>query len=348
VLELAEVTVRFGDIAAVRGVSLSVEDGSVLAVLGPSGCGKSTLLRAVAGLETLAEGSVTWRRRDLAGVPTHERGFALMFQDGQLFAHASVGENIGYALRLRGVGRAARGARVSELLSLVGLRGYEARRPSTLSGGEQQRVALARSLAADPGLLLLDEPLSALDRTLRDRLAGDLREILVSTGTTAVMVTHDHDEAFTVADRMAVMLDGEVVQEGTTAEVWRSPASREVAEFIGYETFLAGAAAERVLAALPERPPGDRTRGVAHPDARWTRVLAMRPSALRVSDDGPLVGAVTRAVVVSDAVHLDVAVDGVGECAALAADPSVGVGQRVRLTPDARGMALLPEAGSRA
>ncbi|MFK5635295.1 ABC transporter ATP-binding protein [Ornithinimicrobium sp. LYQ103] len=341
-LELSEVTVRFGAVAAVRGVSLEVEDGSVLAVLGPSGCGKSTLLRAVAGLEPLAGGSVTWRGRDLAGVPTHARGFALMFQDGQLFAHASVGDNIGYALRLRGVGREARAARVRELLSLVGLPGYEARRPATLSGGEQQRVALARSLAADPGLLLLDEPLSALDRSLRDRLAGDLREILVSTGTTAVLVTHDHDEAFTVADRMAVMLDGRVVQEGTTSEVWHSPVSREVAEFIGYETFLEGAAAERVLAALRGRSLGDRTRGGAHPGARGARVVAMRPSALQVADDGPLAGTVTRAVIVSDAVHLTVAVEGVGDCAALADDPSVDTGHRVRLSPDSRGMAPLP------
>jgi thiamine transport system ATP-binding protein len=154
------------------------------------------------------------------------------------------------------------------------------------------------------------------------------------------MVTHDHDEAFTVADRMAVMLDGEVVQEGTTSEVWRSPASREVAEFIGYETFVEGAAVATLL---------NRTRGVAAFDPHRTRgVVAMRPSALRVSGEGPVSGTVTRAVVVSDAVHLDVAVDGVGECAALADDPSVGVGQRVRLLPDARGMAVLPEVGSRA
>ncbi|WP_237770127.1 ABC transporter ATP-binding protein [Ornithinimicrobium sp. CNJ-824] len=221
-LELRDVTVRFGALAAVSSVSLSVAEGDVLAVIGPSGCGKSTLLRAVAGLEPLAAGSVVWDGHDLAGVPTHERGFALMFQDGQLFNHASVAENIAYALRLRGLGRASRRGRVEELLELVGMQGYADRRPSTLSGGQQQRVALARSLAADPALLLLDEPLSALDRSLRDRLAGDLREILVQTGTTAVMVTHDHDEAFTVADRMAVMLEGEIAQEGPTGEVWRA------------------------------------------------------------------------------------------------------------------------------
>ncbi|MDO5740717.1 MAG: ABC transporter ATP-binding protein [Ornithinimicrobium sp.] len=250
-LELTEVTVRFGATTAVDDVTLAVQEGTVLAVLGPSGCGKSTLLRAVAGLEPLDAGRIAWRGQDLRGVPTHERGFALMFQDGQLFPHASVGDNIAYSLRLRGVGRAARVRRVHELLELVGLPGYAERRTPTLSGGEQQRVALARSLAADPGLLLLDEPLSALDRSLRGRLAGDLREILSSTGTTAVLVTHDHDEAFTIADRMAVMLAGRIVQEGDTAQVWRAPVTREVASFIGFETILTGSAASTVLRASP-------------------------------------------------------------------------------------------------
>ena len=196
-------------------MSLDLPDGDVLAVLGPSGCGKSTLLRAVAGLETPSDGAIRWDGRDLAGVPTHKRGFALMFQDGQLFNHLTVARNVGYALRLRRTRSARVAERVAELLALVGLEGYADRLPTTLSGGERQRVALARSLAVDPRLLLLDEPLSALDAGLRERLAGDLREILRAAGTTALMVTHDHEEAFTVADRMAVMRDGRVVQAGT-------------------------------------------------------------------------------------------------------------------------------------
>ena len=174
---------------------------------GPSGCGKSTLLRAVAGLEPLAAGTVRWDGADLAGVPTHKRGFALMFQDGQLFAHLTVARNVGYALRLRRRAR-HRGAGCAELLELVGLAGYGDRLPATLSGGERQRVALARALAVEPRLLLLDEPLSALDAGLRERLADDLRDILRAAGTTALMVTHDHEEAFTVADRLAVMRAG--------------------------------------------------------------------------------------------------------------------------------------------
>ncbi|MFC5040233.1 ABC transporter ATP-binding protein [Ornithinimicrobium kibberense] len=338
-LELRDVTVRFGALAAVRSVSLSVAEGDVLAVIGPSGCGKSTLLRAVAGLEPLTAGSVVWDGRDLAGVPTHERGFALMFQDGQLFNHASVGENIAYALRLGGMGRAARRGRVEELLELVGMQGYADRRPATLSGGQQQRVALARSLAADPALLLLDEPLSALDRSLRDRLAGDLREILVQTGTTAVMVTHDHDEAFTVADRMAVMLEGKIAQEGPTGEVWRAPVSREVAEFIGYETFLSGEAAERVVG---REVLGHEVCGGGAGGGADGRVVALRPSALRVDEAGGLAGVVRRAVTVSDAVHLDVDAEGVGTVAALADEPDHRLGDEVRLRLDDRGVALLP------
>ena len=353
-LELTDVTVRFGATIAVHDVSLTVPEGGVLAVLGPSGCGKSTLLRAVAGLERLDAGTITWRGRDLAGVPTHQRGFALMFQDGQLFAHASVADNIAYPLRLRGTDRAERRRRVEELLELVGLPGYADRRTPTLSGGEQQRVALARSLAADPGLLLLDEPLSALDRSLRERLAGDLREILVTTGTTAVMVTHDHDEAFTVADRMAVMLAGEVVQEGPTAEVWRTPATCDVARFIGFETFLTGPAAEKVMAAAgersgPEEGAGPTSRGGSAPADAIPGdgdLLALRRSGLRVVDSGPLQGTVRRAVAVSDAVHLVVDVEGVGECGALGSSPELQPGDHVHLAPDPTGASRLPNSPS--
>ncbi|WP_134774383.1 ABC transporter ATP-binding protein [Ornithinimicrobium flavum] len=340
-LEITDLTVRFGATTAVDDVTLTVEEGQVLAILGPSGCGKSTLLRATAGLEHLDAGSVRWRGRDLAGVPTHERGFALMFQDGQLFGHATVGANVAYPLRLRGVGRAARRSRVDELLELVGLPGYADRRPPTLSGGEQQRVALARSLAADPELLLLDEPLSALDRSLRERLGGDLREILVETGTTAVMVTHDHDEAFTVADRLTVMLAGRVVQEGPTAEVWRAPVDAEVAAFIGYTTILP-LTTDRAAWLLPD--PTERAEWLSQgaPDAsRGERHIALRRNALRQDPAGTLTGTVRRAVAVSDAVHLDVDVDGLGPATALGDDVGLTPGQRVRLAVDPRGIALL-------
>ncbi len=228
-LTLSGVTVRYDDLVAVSDVSLALPAGEVLAVLGPSGCGKSTLLRAVAGLEPVAAGSIAYDGADLAGVPTHRRGFALMFQDGQLFGHLSVGRNVGYALRLRRTPRAELATRVDELLELVGLTGYADRLPATLSGGERQRVALARALAVEPRLILLDEPLSALDASLRERLAGDLREILHRAGTTALMVTHDHDEAFAVADRIAVMRAGRLIQDGPIGDVWQHPTDADTA-----------------------------------------------------------------------------------------------------------------------
>nr|MBA2445730.1 ABC transporter ATP-binding protein [Nocardioidaceae bacterium] len=237
-LTARNLTITFDGVPAVDDVSLDLPSGEVLAVLGPSGCGKSTLLRAVAGLEILDSGVVAFEGQDLAGVATHRRGFALLFQDGQLFPHQSVAANVGYPLRIRHRSKQDIASRVDELLGLVGLPGYGGRRPDTLSGGERQRVALARSLAADPRLLLLDEPLSALDRELRERLASDLRTILVAAGTTALFVSHDHDEVFTVADRVAVMQAGRVLQAGTLDDVWRGPLNGEVALLLGYPTIL--------------------------------------------------------------------------------------------------------------
>ena len=326
-LELRDVTVRFddADAPAVADVDLDLPAGEVLAVLGPSGCGKSTLLRAVAGLEPLASGSVSYDGRDLARVPTHRRGFALMFQDGQLFPHQSVAGNVGYALRLRRVPPARVAARVAELLELVGLPGFGDRAPATLSGGERQRVALARSLAGEPRLLLLDEPLSALDRSLRERLAHDLRDILTRAGTTALFVTHDQEEAFAVADRMALMRAGRVVQQGTVDEVWRTPADAGAARFLGYATVLTGAAAHRV----------QRAAGVDHP----AEELALRRSALRVAPDGPLTGRVLAARTTPELVRLRLAVDGVGEVDAVADLPlgratAPAVGTEVPLVVD--------------
>lgn len=223
---------------ALDDVSLSLERGRVLAVLGPSGCGKSTLLRAVAGLQRLDSGRVLFDGLDVTRVPTHRRDFALMFQDGQLFAHLDVAGNVGYALARRRVPAEERRERVAQLLDLVGLAGLENRDPATLSGGQQQRVALVRALAARPRLLLLDEPLSALDRSLRERLAGELRTVLTREDATAVFVTHDHDEALSVADDMAIMRDGRIVQIGPARDVWRNPADLETAQFLGFTTVL--------------------------------------------------------------------------------------------------------------
>jgi thiamine transport system ATP-binding protein len=328
-LEVRGATVRFDRTVAVDDVDLSLDSGHVLAVLGPSGCGKSTLLRAIAGIEELAAGTVCFDGRDLAGVPTHKRGFALMFQDGQLFPHQSVAGNVGYALRLRGRPGAEQRARVDELLELVGLPGYGERMPATLSGGERQRVALARALAVRPRLLLLDEPLSALDRGLRERLAADLRGILAEAGTTAILVTHDQEEAFAVADRMAVMRAGRLVQSGSVSDVWRAPVDGEVASFLGYATVLHGDPARTVLAAGGRPASGDAE-------------VALRRSALRCADDGPLRGRVLEARVTPEVTRLLVDVDGVGEAHAVAGqDAEVSVGHDVRLVVDLTRAAVL-------
>lgn len=280
-LEVRGLVVRYpGGVTAVAGVDLEVARGEVLALLGPSGCGKSSLLRAVAGLEPPTAGRLAWDGLDLAPVPVHRRGFGLVFQDGQLFPHRDVAGNVAYGLR--DLDRAARAARVAELLDLVGLPGYGTRPVATLSGGERQRVALARSLAPRPRLLLLDEPLSALDRSLRERLAEDLRRVLTATGTTALFVTHDQDEAFTVADRVAVMSAGRLRQVATPEDLWRRPADREVAEFLGYRTFLAAAGWGSAASAVE----GDLVPGT----------LAVAPGGWRVLAPGeePAAGAPVR------------------------------------------------------
>jgi len=336
-LRVSDLVVRYPGVTAVDRVSLTVEVGRVLALLGPSGCGKSSLLRAVAGLEPVAAGSISWRGRDIAGVPTHQRGFGLVFQDGQLFGHRTVGGNVAYGLP-RGPERAAR---VAELLELVGLPGYADRAVGTLSGGERQRVALARSLAPRPRLLLLDEPLSALDRGLRERLADDLRSALVATGTTALFVTHDQDEAATVADRVAVMSAGRLVQTGSPEQLWAAPATAEVARFLGYRTALPGPDGTRVVA--------EGGWAVVAPDA-------VPPAAGARSGEPPMIAATVtgrrtrrgRPEVVADLDPHSAATGLAGDpLAPVAARPPADrmpeVGERVWLTVDPHASAVLAD-----
>lgn len=234
VLEVRGAEVSFGSVTALAGVDLAVGAGETVAILGPSGCGKSTLLRAVAGLQPLDRGRVLWDGADLAGVPVHRRDFGLMFQDHALFTHRDVAANVAFGLRMQGAPAEARRARAAEMLELVGLGGFGPRSVATLSGGEAQRVALARALAPEPRLLMLDEPLGSLDRRRRDELAVELRRVLSEVGVTVLHVTHDHDEAFAVADRVAVMLAGRMARIGAPAEVWRDPRRSDVARFLGH------------------------------------------------------------------------------------------------------------------
>ncbi|MET0865988.1 MAG: ABC transporter ATP-binding protein [Nakamurella sp.] len=325
-LQIDCATVAYAGIDAVSDITIEVPDGAVLALLGPSGCGKSTLLRAIAGLEPLAGGSIRWDGTELAGVPVHRRGFGLMFQDGVLFPHRDVAGNIAYGLQRAGLGRQQIAARVAELLELVGLPGYGRRRVGTLSGGEAQRVALARALAPRPRLLLLDEPLAALDRSLRERLLTDLRAVLTTTGTTAVFVTHDQHEAFAVADLLAVMRSGTVLQCGPARAVWASPANDWVAGFVGYSSILDGVAANRLgLTGLG-------------PDAR----IGLRPAALHTDPAGPLTGQVLLVTPVPEGSLLTVAVDGIGVLQAIGpADAYLAPGAQVRLRLDPAATAVI-------
>jgi len=232
-LRVENVSVRYDGAAALEDATLEVSVGETVTVLGPSGSGKTTLLRVVAGLQLPDAGRVLLEGEDLAGVPPHRRGIGLVFQDHALFPHRDVAGNVGFGLRMRGDDSAATAKRTAELLELVGLAGFESRSVGTLSGGEQQRVALARALAPEPRLLLLDEPLGSLDRQLRDRLLDDLARVFEELDLTALYVTHDQTEAFTLGDRVAVMQEGRVVQLASPDELWAQPLDADVARFLG-------------------------------------------------------------------------------------------------------------------
>jgi len=237
-LRVQGLSVAFDGVSVLDGVDLDVAPGEVVVLLGPSGCGKSTLLRAVAGLESPTGGRVSWDGEDLTGVATHERGFGLVFQDHALFGHRDVAGNVEFGLRVAGMPADQRAQRVARALTMVGLDGFEGRRVDTLSGGEAQRVALARSLAAAPRLLMLDEPLGSLDRSLRERLTVELGVLLRRLGLAALHVTHDHDEAFALADRIAVLGDGRIDRIGTPEEVWADPGTVHAARCLGHENLV--------------------------------------------------------------------------------------------------------------
>lgn len=241
ILSVESVSKAYGNsVLAVDDVSLDVAAGETVCILGPSGSGKTTLLRMVAGLEQPDAGRITYAGEDLSGVPPHERDFGMMFQDFALFPHLSVYDNVAFGLRMHKLPQPAIAARVAEMLALVALEDYGARAVDELSGGEQQRVALARALAPQPRLLLLDEPLGALDRALRERLMLELRDILQAQAITALYVTHDQMEAFAVADRIAVMNEGHLEQIATPVALYDRPANGFVASFLGFRNLVPG------------------------------------------------------------------------------------------------------------
>ncbi len=231
-VRLDRVTARYGAVSALDNISLTLPAGEILALLGPSGCGKSTLLRSIAGFAA-HDGDIYVGDRIISSVRPHQRNIGMVFQDYALFPHMTVAENVGFGLKMRKVARTEIAARVFETLRLVGLEGFETRMARQLSGGQQQRVALARALVVKPAILLLDEPLSALDKKLREEMRFELKRIQGITKVTTVFVTHDQDEALGLADRLALMYRGTLLQIGTPEDVYRHPASPLVAEFLG-------------------------------------------------------------------------------------------------------------------
>ena len=237
-LEIRNIQKTFDGQPVLSGISFQQAPGEILALLGPSGSGKTTLLEIIAGLVDPDEGDCLWGGESLLGVPPHQRSFGLMFQEYVLFPHKNVRDNVAFGLKMAGETPKITAARIKETLELVGLEGFENRDVNTLSGGEQQRIALARSLAPKPKLVMLDEPLGALDRTIRERLVGDLRQILKKARQTALYVTHDQEEAFRVSDRVVILGSGKVAQIGQPREIYYHPSSPYVAEFLGMSNFL--------------------------------------------------------------------------------------------------------------
>jgi spermidine/putrescine transport system ATP-binding protein len=283
IIALQDLSKRFGEALAVDRVSLEIQEGEFFALLGPSGCGKTTLLRMLAGLEVPTAGQLLIDGQDMAGVAPNRRPVNMVFQSYAVFPHMSVADNVAYGLRMEGVAAAERASRVREALAQVQLDGLEARKPDQLSGGQRQRVALARALVKRPRVLLLDEPLSALDARLREQMRFELARLQKSVGITFVMVTHDQSEALALADRCAVMHQGRLEQVSAPAELYDRPASRFVADFIGqvnlFEGELTGADGGALLLSPELGAPVFASSGSGAAASAWA---AIRPEQIRV------------------------------------------------------------------
>ncbi|MBM3583601.1 MAG: ABC transporter ATP-binding protein [Alphaproteobacteria bacterium] len=280
-VEARAVRKAYGAVKALDGVSLTFEDGSFSALLGPSGSGKTTLLRAFAGFVTLDSGTIAIDGKLVNDVPPHRRDLGMVFQNYALFPHMTVAENIAFGLSVRGAARAAIAERVEAMLRLVRLEGFGARKPRQLSGGQQQRVALARALVTRPRVLLLDEPLGALDRRLRQEMQIELKQIQREVGITAIFVTHDQEEALTLADRVAVINEGRLVQVGMPGEVYERPATRFVAGFLGDANLFEG----RVAGGRVAVGGGAIATEDALPTEGAPAILAVRPEKVVLAAD---------------------------------------------------------------
>jgi spermidine/putrescine transport system ATP-binding protein len=286
-VELIDVVKMFGDFTAVDRINLSVRPGEFISLLGPSGCGKTTTLRMLAGFEEPTSGEMRISGQPVAGTPPHKRDVNTVFQAYALFPHMTVAENVAYGLRQKGVGKADMGQRVAEALDMVKMRPLGERKPKQLSGGQQQRVALARALVNRPSLLLLDEPLGALDRKLREEMQVELKLLQSQLGITFIFVTHDQEEALSMSDRIAVMLDGRIEQLGDPYAIYENPTSAFVAGFIGQQNFFEGTAAEGGRSMTADGVTFASSRA-SDPLAVGSEALAaIRPEAVTVSETDP-------------------------------------------------------------
>jgi len=287
-LDLEKLNFSAGGVDILHDVSITVHESECLALLGPSGCGKTTTLRSIAGFVRPTSGDVKLDGRSVLRLAPHKRNVGLVFQDYALFPHMTVQENIAYGLRMRGVDRAEQQRRVEEALAMVQLEGMAERTPDRLSGGQQQRVALARALVVRPSVLLLDEPLGALDRRLRDLMQVELRRIQREAGITTIIVTHDQEEALSLSDHVAVMFDGRIEEVGVPGELYRWPRSRRVMEFLGTSNILEGVVEGRDANGCRIRCGGGLALHVAGARAEGAAVrLGIRPERLRVSREPP-------------------------------------------------------------
>ena len=290
-VELAAVSKRFGSVHAVQPLSLHVQAGEFLTLLGPSGCGKTTLLRLIAGLEQVTAGVIKVGGEDVTDLPPNRRDTSIMFQDYALFPHKTLLDNIAYGLKMRGIAKGERNERAMSWLETIDLSGFEQRLPHQLSGGQRQRVALARSLIVQPGVLLLDEPLGALDANLRRQMQHELRRVHQDVGLTFIYVTHDQEEALAMSDRVAVMRDGRVEQLGTPVEVYDHPETEFVARFIGVcnviECAVKNCSENEIICAVEGMTPLVLPAGAGHDVKPGDRLsLALRPEAITVRRDG--------------------------------------------------------------
>jgi len=284
-LEVQNVTKSFGPVTAVDDVSLHLEGGKMVSFLGPSGCGKTTLLRMISGLDLPTKGQILLGQKDITQTPAHLRNMGMVFQSLALFPHLSVGDNIAYGLKIRGVDAAARKKRAEELLELIRLPGVADRHISQLSGGQRQRVAIARALALEPDVFLLDEPLSALDANLREAMQIELRQLQQGLGITTIVVTHDQGEAMTMSDLVVVMSAAKVQQVGPPLEIYRNPANRFVADFIGTSNLLPGKLAAGGRVEVSGRTfAAARNPGAAQPGAEVS--VLIRPEDVHVLPGG--------------------------------------------------------------